>query len=87
MASTVPTSTVSSGCTRILARMPSIGATSSLVILSVSTSPITSSIATGSPSCFVQARTVPSSIVKPHLGRITSAAIASVLILGYGDRN
>src|SRR5438128_1451654 len=75
MTSVVPTGTVSPAGTRMRATMPVMGDGSSLLILSVSTSASISPSATRSPSCLCQAVTVPSSMVRPHLGRITFSLI------------
>src|SRR5204863_5286522 len=78
-AMSVPTSTVSSACTRIFTRRPARGEGSSAVILSVMTSARASSFSTVSPSCLSQAPIVPSATVSPSRGILTGVGIHILL--------
>ena len=67
--------TVSPAVTRIRARMPEAGDSTSWIALSDSISTISSPASTRSPSAFSHDPTVPSCIVMPHLGIGISVAM------------
>ena len=72
IATTVPTSTVSSSGTRISARKPATGEGTSESTLSVETSSSGSSASTASPTDFSHVVTVPSVTDSPRAGMRTS---------------
>ena len=72
VASSAPTSTVSSSATLISSRVPATGDGISVSTLSVETSSNGSSTATSSPTCFSQRVTVPSVTLSPRAGRVTA---------------
>ena len=72
IATTVPTSTVSSSGTRISARKPATGAGTSESTLSVETSSSGSSASMASPTAFNHVVTVPSVTDSPRAGMRTS---------------
>src|SRR6266566_2056498 len=72
-----PTATVAPSSTRCRATTPSTGASNSSSSLSVATSPMTSPSDTGPPGWTFQATMIPSSIVRPHLGRGYALAMTS----------
>ena len=72
MASTEPTSAVSSSATLISWTVPATGDGISVSTLSVETSSSGSSTSTVSPTCFSQRVTVPSVTLSPRAGRVTS---------------
>ncbi len=74
MASSAPTSTVSSSCTLISSSLPATGDGISVSTLSVETSSSGSSTATSSPTCLSQRVTVPSVTDSPSAGRVTGVA-------------
>ncbi len=76
-----PTGRVSSAFTRMCLTKPSAGDSISSVALSVSISKITSPFLTSSPTLTRQLTTVPSSIVCPSCGNLTSFAIYEILNL------
>src|SRR4051794_33648166 len=71
IASSAPTSTVSSSATTIFCRTPEAGDGISVSTLSVETSSSGSSALTWSPSCFSQRVTVPSDTLSPSAGIVT----------------
>jgi hypothetical protein len=73
--STVPTSTVWSGSTRISASTPDTGAGTSESILSVEISTIVCSASTVSPTPMRQATIVPSATDTPIWGMVTSTRV------------
>ena len=77
IASSAPTSTVSSSPTLIEERMPEAGAGISVSTLSVDTSSSGSSTSTRSPSAFSQRVTVPSETLSPSAGSVTETAMVS----------
>src|SRR5690349_7330927 len=78
-ASTVPTSTVSSGCTRISTTVPPAGDSTSVSILSVEIAQMISSRSTRSPIAFFHSTIVPSVTLTPIWGMTTSTSAVSVL--------
>src|SRR3954470_10235299 len=76
---TVPTSTVSSGWTRISTTVPAAGDSTSVSILSVEIAQITSSRSTRSPTALCHSTTVPSATETPIWGIVTSTSACSVL--------
>ena len=76
-ASTAPTSTVSSSCTRISSRVPATGEGISVSTLSVETSSSGSSASTESPTSLSHRLTVPSVTLSPRAGRVTSVPLAA----------
>src|SRR5690554_5443099 len=74
--SAVPTSTVSSSCTRISSITPAMGDGISVSTLSVDTSTSGSSTSTWSPTFFSQRVTVPSVTLSPSAGRLTDWLIS-----------
>src|SRR5215211_4285501 len=75
IASSAPTSTVSSACTLMVFRTPATGEGTSVSTLSVDTSNSGSSTSTRSPSCLLQRVVVPSVIDSPSSGILTGVAI------------
>ena len=75
MASSAPTSTVSSAWTLMVFRTPATGEGTSVSTLSVDTSNRGSSASTRSPSCLIQRVMVPSVIDSPSSGILTGVAI------------
>src|SRR5690606_32351981 len=75
IASGLPTSTVSSSCTRICSSTPAMGEGISVSTLSVETSTRGSSTSTWSPTCFSHRVTVPSVTLSPSAGRLTGSLI------------
>src|SRR5215208_6414545 len=75
MASSAPTSTVSSACTLMVFRTPATGDGTSVSTLSVDTSNRGSSASTRSPSCLIHRVIVPSVIDSPSSGILTGVAI------------
>src|SRR5690554_6659187 len=74
--SAVPTSTVSSSCTRISSITPAMGDGIPVSTLSVDTSTSGSSTSTWSPTFFSQRVTVPSVTLSPSAGRLTDWLIS-----------
>src|SRR5690606_9770013 len=74
-ATTAPTGTVSPGAKSCSVRTPAIGEGTSSVALSVSTSTMGSSTATGSPTDLSQLPMMTSEIDSPAAGTLTSVAI------------
>ena len=66
------TSTVSPSAARRSARIPVAGASISMLVLSVVISTMGSPWVTASPACLSQRTMLPSSMVKPSFGMITS---------------
>src|SRR5215211_166243 len=77
MASSAPTSTVSSACTLMVLRTPATGDGTSASTLSVDTSNSGSSASTRSPSCLIHRVMVPSVIDSPSSGILTGVAMTS----------
>jgi hypothetical protein len=75
MASSTPTSTVSSSATLIELNTPDAGDGTSVSTLSVETSSNGSSAVTVSPSCFNQRVTVPSVTLSPSRGMVTETGM------------
>ena len=69
------TATVEPAGNRMRASTPAAGASTRLVIFSVSTSSTGSPCATVSPSCFSQRLIRPSCMLRPHLGMTSSAGM------------
>ena len=78
-ASKAPTGYVSPGFATSLTKHPSISASTSFVILSVSISVSTALRAKGSPSETIQSAIVPSLISMPHLGIVNALRLAMCL--------
>jgi hypothetical protein len=76
---TVPTGTVRSGGTTILARTPEAGASISTVAFSVSISATAWPFSIRSPSCFSQRTSFPSVMSNPKEGRMTLVATGTSL--------
>ena len=72
MATTVPTSTVSSSPTLMASRVPATGEGTSVSTLSVETSRSGSSTSTASPTSLSQRVTVPSVTLSPRAGSVIS---------------